>query len=90
MSEPLSLPEQVIYKLGQLEASLESGFKRIDERLERLTTDHRAIDDKLNKHHERITLLEAWVNATKARTAMIVGVCGVAVPAAISILVKVI
>lgn len=89
MSESMSLHEQIIYKLGQVEGSIEAGFKRIDERLERLTSDHSNADVKISKIEDRVNLLESWADTTKAKTAVLIAIGGVVIPAVVSVLIKV-
>lgn len=77
------LEDQLLFKLGTLEASIISGMRRIDEQLDSLAksiADHRlegardisALGTKHSALEDRVTKLETWKTYSKARIAGIV------------------
>ena len=67
----LSLPEQVIYKLGELSAEVSSGFKRLDQRMDAFQKDRDASEKKIDVVEDRVAALETWKNALVAKYSLI-------------------
>ena len=71
-----SLEDQVLYKLGSLESLITNGMRRIDEQLATLAknmVEHRIeSSEETAKLDERVTKLEEWKTASKARVAGVI------------------
>lgn len=69
------LSQQVIYKLGEVEATLEQGFKRIDQRMDQIHSDQQQLSSKLTTDvqafDQRLDKLEIWQRDITSRFAVI-------------------
>lgn len=74
------LQDQLLYKLASLDASVQSGFRRLDEKMDRLQTDmhdrHIEMNDRINqldketaesflRKRERMDRIEEWIRREK-------------------------
>lgn len=75
-SEHLTVNEQLMYRLAALDASVTSGFRRLDEKMDRFQTDlHESqieTNDRINKieseYRSAIALKRARIDALEKRT----------------------
>lgn len=56
----MSLPEQLIYKIAALDAAVQSGFRRLDEKMDRFQSD---LHENQIETNDRINRLESSVDA---------------------------